>query len=492
LYLLVVDEGIVVRTLKLLLFDLLLVAIATALALALRDNFEVTEERFAAFIPYLLMTLAVATVISPLFGINRSVWRFTALTDYLRLVAAGAAIVAGAVALGFAVNRLEGVARAVPIIQGLLIIFALVGARVLMRLRHAIRSRPVQLVTPVQVGGPEMVLVVGLNKVTNLYLQSVSEFASDRLRIAGLLDLFEHGTRRTVQGLPVLGTVEQIGSALQDLAVHGMLIDRVVVTLAFDKLSPEAQAALLEVEKKTSIRLEFLAERLGLDPNPQRAEEKHARHAESSNAADTFLIHPADLTAVAQRPYVRLKRMLDILGAGMLLILLGPIMLLVAMLVAVDVGRPVVFWQQRPGLGGRPFKLYKFRTMSAAHDASGHRIPDTERLAGIGLFLRRTRLDELPQLFSILIGDMSFVGPRPLLPIDQPKGCAARLLVRPGLTGWAQIKGGRSLSAADKGPLDLWYVQNISLTLDVSIILGTIPIILFGEPSNSGYSPDLA
>jgi len=99
----------------------------------------------------------------------------------------------------------------------------------------------------------------------------------------------------------------------------------------------------------------------------------------------------------------------------------------------------------------------------------------------IGAFLRRTRLDELPQLLSILTGEMSFVGPRPLLPADQPAGYSARLLVRPGLTGWAQIKGGRAIGAADKAALDVWYVCNMSLALDLRILLATVPMVVFGE-----------
>src|SRR5690606_991150 len=116
------------------------------------------------------------------------------------------------------------------------------------------------------------------------------------------------------------------------------------------------------------------------------------------------------------RPYWRLKRSIDVVGALLGLVLLAPLLALVAVLVALDIGLPVVFAQQRPGLGGQPFRLNKFRTMGPSHDADGHRIPDDERLSAIGRFLRRTRLDELPQLWHVLKGDMSFIGPRPLLP----------------------------------------------------------------------------
>ena len=167
--------------------------------------------------------------------------------------------------------------------------------------------------------------------------------------------------------------------------------------------------------------------------------------------------------------------------AAVLLITLSPLFLFVGFLVAADVGLPLVFWQQRPGLRGRPFKLYKFRTMDDAYNSDGQRKYDQVRASPVGEFLRRSRFDELPQLLNILKGEMSLVGPRPLLPVDQPIDSRSRLLVRPGLTGWAQIKGGRKISPADKAALDMWYVRNMSLALDLKILLGTVPIVIFGE-----------
>ncbi len=144
-------------------------------------------------------------------------------------------------------------------------------------------------------------------------------------------------------------------------------------------------------------------------------------------------------------------------------------------------GTPVLFWQQRPGLGGRPFRLYKFRTMRAGHDANGRRLSDAERVSSVGTIMRRLRLDELPQLFHILHGEMSLIGPRPLLPCDQADEYRARLLVRPGVTGWAQVVGGRDISPEDKAALDVWYVRNASLALDLEIAARTIPMMLLGE-----------
>jgi lipopolysaccharide/colanic/teichoic acid biosynthesis glycosyltransferase len=119
--------------------------------------------------------------------------------------------------------------------------------------------------------------------------------------------------------------------------------------------------------------------------------------------------------------------------------------------------------------------------MGTAYAPDGRRVSDSERLSFIGCLLRRWRLDELPQLYNVLIGTMSFVGPRPLLPGDQFAGMPERLAVRPGLTGWAQIHGGRDLTASDKAALDLWYIKNASLRVDLRILLATLRMILFGE-----------
>ncbi len=170
-------------------------------------------------------------------------------------------------------------------------------------------------------------------------------------------------------------------------------------------------------------------------------------------------------------------------AAVALLCLVGfsPIMVFVGIVVLLDCGSPMIFWQQRPGARGRPIKVLKFRTMGPARDGAGRALSDADRVSGVGRLLRRLRLDELPQILNVLSGDMSLVGPRPLLPVDQPSAPAARLQFRPGLTGWAQIKGGRHISSEDKAALDLWYIKNASFRLDMVILAHTVRMVLFGE-----------
>ena len=171
------------------------------------------------------------------------------------------------------------------------------------------------------------------------------------------------------------------------------------------------------------------------------------------------------------------KRLLDLALSIPILVLLSPVLGLVAALARLSFGSPVLFLQERPGLHGQPFALYKFRTMTDARDEDGNLLPDSARLTSLGRFLRSTSLDELPALINVLRGDMSLVGPRPLLPQYLPgydEEAYRRHDVLPGLTGWAQINGRNAITWEEKFALDIWYVDNWSLWLDVRIILSTL------------------
>jgi lipopolysaccharide/colanic/teichoic acid biosynthesis glycosyltransferase len=171
------------------------------------------------------------------------------------------------------------------------------------------------------------------------------------------------------------------------------------------------------------------------------------------------------------------KRGCDIAAAGILLVVTVPIQGAVAVLVRKKLGTPVLFRQERPGLDGQPFLIWKFRTMTDERDAGGELLPDEVRLTRFGQFLRSTSLDELPELWNVVKGDMSLVGPRPLLmkylPLYTPAQ-AHRHDVRPGVTGWAQINGRNTADWGDKLAMDIWYVDNMSIGLDVKILLRTI------------------
>ena len=178
------------------------------------------------------------------------------------------------------------------------------------------------------------------------------------------------------------------------------------------------------------------------------------------------------------------KRLFDLLTTLIALIFLFPVFLIISLMVRIKHGSPIIFTQQRPGLHGKRFTLLKFRTMIVACDSDGELLPDEERLTAFGQFLRRTSLDELPELINVLRGNMSLVGPRPLLMqyLDRytPEQ-ERRHEVRPGITGWAQISGRNTLSWEEKFKFDVWYVDNMSFWLDLKILALTVWKVLRRE-----------
>lgn len=183
-----------------------------------------------------------------------------------------------------------------------------------------------------------------------------------------------------------------------------------------------------------------------------------------------------------------MKRIFDVVVTGVLLILLSPILLLIGGVAYIKLGGPVLFHQVRPGKNCRPFRMIKFRTMQDAMGPDGHPLPDAERLTPFGQFLRSTSLDELPELWNVFKGDMSLVGPRPLLmeylPLYDARQ-ARRHQVRPGITGWAQVNGRNAITWEEKFELDVWYVDHRSLWLDIKIIFMTIKKVLVRDGINA-------
>ena len=181
------------------------------------------------------------------------------------------------------------------------------------------------------------------------------------------------------------------------------------------------------------------------------------------------------------------KKTFDRVVATGLLVATSPVLAVAAAVVRVTMGGPVLFRQVRPGKDGKPFRIFKMRTMTNARAADGTLLPDAERLTSVGRMLRSTSIDELPQLFNVLAGDLSLVGPRPLLvqylPLYSPEQ-ARRHDVMPGITGWAQVNGRNTVTWDQKFELDVWYVDHWSLWLDFKILSRTLGVILFGERAN--------
>jgi len=202
--------------------------------------------------------------------------------------------------------------------------------------------------------------------------------------------------------------------------------------------------------------------------------------------------YPANHKKIKKFIYKRyFKRPMDIILSLIAIIVLSPLMVIIALLVRIKLGSPIIFKQKRPGLNEKIFTIYKFRTMTDERDENGELLPDSVRLTSFGKFLRSTSLDELPELFNILKGDMSVVGPRPLLVEYLPlynENQKQRHDVRPGLSGWAQVNGRNAISWEDKFHLDIEYVNNVSFLLDWKIIFLTIKKVILREGINSEHA----
>ncbi len=260
------------RLVILLAIDCLSVILATLAALALRENFQLQQERLIEFFPYVVATFGAALAVFSLTGVNRTVWRFCGQSDYIRVAAAVAATVAGALGLCFAYNRLDGVARSLPVLQFLTCTAFLTVTRVVHRFSHErrhLRRASASLLQPMTVDrSVQTILIVGVNRLAEIYLEAAAEMAPGQIRIAGLLGRAGRHTGRPgrlVATYPVLGTPETIETVLDSLEVHGVCVDRIVVATDFNSLSAEAQEALIGAERSRNLELRFIGPDLGLD-----------------------------------------------------------------------------------------------------------------------------------------------------------------------------------------------------------------------------------
>lgn len=463
--------------------DLLLILGATVLALLLRDNFEFDVGHFEALFPYLLIIVGCSAIVLSIVGANKAIWRFTTTNDYKKIVIACGVIVLASLALMFSLNRLDGISRSLPVLQLMLMPVMLISARVLIRSRNRQRIKPAQFKSVSPSNSRTSVLVIGATTLAELYIRTLMEFAQGKIHVVGVMARRDTKLGRTIVGYKVEGKSDAVLERINELLVHGIQVDRVVVMTTHRNLSESEKSSLADVEAKTDISVQYIDELALGSFLDRRVRQDDVACSEESRPK--FVLSNEHLDELRRKPYWKLKRTLDAVFAGLLIVITAPISVLVAILVALDVGAPIVFWQQRPGVSGSPFRVFKFRTMRAARGVDGNWIPDEQRLSKIGKFLRQTHLDELPQLWNILAGQMSFVGPRPLLPKDQPEEYSVRKFVRPGLTGWAQVNGGRSVSAADKAALDIWYIENASFALDFRIFVRTLNMVLIGERSSA-------
>jgi lipopolysaccharide/colanic/teichoic acid biosynthesis glycosyltransferase len=451
---------------RLSIYDVAWAAVSPILACIVRNG---GIDRVDPLLIYCSTAFISSVLIFQLFKISQPMSRFFSAPDAVEVAKACLISVAVAGALLFTVTRMDETPRAVPLIHFFVLTTGLIAGRSISRIRH--RRREARKHGSIS-EAVENIVIVGVSRLGWFYSKLVEEFADGESRIIALLDEQARLQHRSLNGYLIAGSPSHASNIFDEYAAHGVEIHKIVVAILPEDLSSAAWGEIKRISKQRRIALEILPERLLLSPSsktPARIRSGDFRHDRSSTSG---------------RWDWKLKRFVDILFAAAVLLVISPLAIIVAMLVLLDVGYPVVFWQQRVGRFGKPLHIYKFRTMRAPFDRKGYPVPDSERLSLIGQFLRATRFDEIPQLWNILTGQMSVVGPRPLLPIDQPKTYSTRLDVRPGLTGLAQISGGKLLSIEEKNAFDEHYVRHGSIFLDFSILARTLWVMLRGDRRN--------
>ena len=448
-------------------FDVFWAALAPLLALYLRDTSIFSAHRAEATLLYCSISFVFTIIAFLSFRVSDGISRFFSVYDVISVVKAAAAAGLTTSLVLFTFTRLDGIARSIPILQVLILGAGLLATRVVMTLwnkddQEAEHSEHSDVV--------EHIIMIGSSRLTSLYIKMLRAYSPAGRQVIAVLDDNQKLLGRAMCGVPVVGSAVQLNSIIAEFGVHGVRVDRIIIGGDEDLLSAAALTHIRHICEQHEIALDFVPRLLGLDFLPS------IQHNISPALIETW-----DLLTPRLSNYFRYKRLIDFIGAFLIIVLLSPTLLVASILILFDVGSPVVFWQKRIGRNGRSFLLYKFRTLQAPFDRHGGVTANGHYISWIGRLLRRTRIDELPQLFNVLAGEMSLIGPRPLLPQDQPINRNSRLAVRPGITGWAQINGGNLVTREEKGALDDWYIHNASFRLDLRIVLMTLRFLFIGE-----------
>jgi lipopolysaccharide/colanic/teichoic acid biosynthesis glycosyltransferase len=376
----------------------------------------------------------------------------------------------------FLLTRLDGIPRSTPIIHGLLLAAALIIHRMLLARhnRNGNSDADPSKAMPPDAGA---IIVIGANRHSAYLIQLLNAEAPNHKRVVAVLDEGGAQAGRVISGIPIVGSPRSLEAIVEEFTIHGVRTQHIIVAGDASLLSDDSLLEIQRVCVDRQLALAFLPNLVAATV-PNKADPTSAREPEP------------DPQPLPPPSFFRVKRWIDICGSVALILFLLPLLSVAALLVFWDVGQPILFWQRRQGRNRRNFNIFKFRTLRAPFDSHGHRIPEANRMSSIGRLLRMTRIDELPQLLNVLNGDMSLIGPRPLLPEDQPTNATVRLSVRPGITGWAQVCGGKLVSTEDKGKLDEWYIRNASPWLDLRIAYLTLRIISSNDQSIAETTAD--
>jgi lipopolysaccharide/colanic/teichoic acid biosynthesis glycosyltransferase len=433
--------------------DVFSVFAAGPVAMVLRDPSLFFAPQAGSAVVYCLIASGAGLLMVTTFHLGKSLRDHLSAREVRSVVAASLAATALTAVAAFSLDRLSYVPRSLPVIQLLVLCSLMLGGRALAMRRREFAGGRVK-----NYSLESHTLLVGANDFALSYLKMLDAFDVDRTNIVAILDRDPTLFGRALLSHPIIGPPSAIARVVREYKVHGVDITRVLIC---ENRPKERDGEIAEYCASAGVASSYLSDVVGFELR-EPAEQDEESAGEPSNSQ--FL-----------------KRAFDLLASAAIAIAISPVAMLIVIGILIDLGWPVIFWQKRLGYRGRPFLIYKFRTLHAPYDRLGNFVEENQRASRFGSFLRRLRLDELPQLWNVFTGDMSFVGPRPLLPIDQPQESQLRLQVKPGVTGWAQINGGRVITAEEKGVLDEWYVRNASVWLDIRIILHTVGTVLFGD-----------
>ena len=452
------------------LWDLFWAVVSPVLALYLRDPGIVFRGEWDVLGYYWLFSSGFALVAFVALRLQDGMTRYFSVHEALDIAEAALFTELMTFVSLFTLTRLEGIPRSMPLTHGLLLAAGLIAARMVVRVVFSEGKEALDYHSR-----RERIILIGANRFASSFIQLLKAYSPGHEPVIAVLDQDTKMIGRAISGVQVLGAPHELDAIISEFAIHGVATDRVVIAGEADFLSPAVLQEIKRVCKKRQVDLSFLPRMIGV------TEQKLTNVVAISQPVQPSFALPS---------FFWLKRWIDVVGSLILIVLLFPILMIAGVLVLLEVGRPILFWQERLGWKGRSFLIYKFRTLRAPFDSAGNPTLEGRRPLAIGRFLRATRLDELPQLLNVLLGDMSLIGPRPLLPEDQPSNTSIRLSVRPGISGWAQVNGAKLVTKEEKEKLDEWYVRNASLWVDLQIIIMTITVILKGRVSSEEILAD--
>jgi lipopolysaccharide/colanic/teichoic acid biosynthesis glycosyltransferase len=442
-------------------FDFLCAIAAPFMALYFGGALILKSQDVLTVLLYCALSTVFSIIAFSLFRVHDAISRYFSVHDALDILKAAAFSQLLTIVAFFTFIRLEGIPRSTPIYQALILVVGLFTVRAI---TQALQNGDIAT-NGHDHAAAENIIMIGATHLSSLYIKLLEAVSPSQHRIIALLDDRPQLVGRSIAGIQIVASPQQLRAIVNEFDVHGIHANRVIIGEETNKLTSEELKEIRDVCDQNEIRLDFVRELIGLGELPQAVVKEEP--APKPILAPNFKLPR----------YFRFRPIFDFLAAMAITVLLSPILIIAAALVLLDVGSPVLFWQQRIGQGGHRFLLYKFRTMRAPYDWRGHPISDRNVLTFTGRLLRQTRLDELPQLLNVLVGNMALIGPRPLLPEDQPHNPATRLMVRPGITGWAQVNGGKFLTPQQKDQYDEFYVRNASPWFDLRILLMTVRVL---------------